>query len=250
MTTELRHLNEDGMRAFSDWIVGGASGAIPLNLLTDPSTSEPLGSAVTIAIDPMVALKDRYELGIYLGSALTHLEPSALAHDRGVWTALSLLLFDRLCPIKGNGKRSPVKSYHYVLSTDYRHHYRHLLRSPWQLVRDHGEHSKFLLLASQEGKDELGRHGDILEQFGGRQAALRSAALVREASSLYSDPATKRPLRGVAGNRGGSVRRLGLVLRQLDLTYDADAMGDGALETVLPKEFDRWKPKEKEEKAA
>jgi hypothetical protein len=50
-----------------------------------------------------------------------------------------------------------------------------------------------------------------------------------------------RPRRGLAGRLGGSANRLGIVLRQLELTYDPDEMPNGEFLRVLPREFDRWK---------
>ena len=248
MKTIMRRLNSKGIADFQRWIEDGASGDIPTDFLNDPERSEPHQSK--IEIDNGAAFPDRYALGVYLTGVLFEENHASLELDRGFWSAMALAFFNQLCPVDGHGRRKPLKHWHYVLSGNFRHHYRHLLRSPWQLCRDHGENARFLLLATNEAQDRLGRHGDILEQFGGRQAALRSAVLVREAADLYSDPETGRPKRGVAGNRGGSVRRLGMVLRQLDLTYDFESMGGGALINILPAEFNRWKIKTPETAAA
>jgi hypothetical protein len=101
--------------------------------------------------------------------------------------------------------------------------------------------AKLLLLQSADNPYPLRVHGDILEQLGGRQSVLRSQSLISEANQLYADPKTGRPRRGVAGNIGGSVRRLALVLRQFDLTFDVEKMPVGRLSEILPREFDRWK---------
>lgn len=239
MAVKVRRLNEYGIEKFTDWIRGGVIGDIPLELLEDLETSEQI--SITVEVDPEREFANRYELGMYLAEILKEYNPAMLDSDRGFWSSLALIFFNRLCPIEDHGKREPLKEWCYVLNPDFRHHYRHLLRSPWQLCCKHGKQSRFLLLASNEKRDKLSRHGDILEQLGGRQAVFRSVVLVKEAARLYSDPDSGRPRRGVAGGGGGSVRRLGTVLKQLDLTYDVESMGDGKLLTVLPQEFDRWK---------
>ncbi|GGJ52778.1 hypothetical protein CDQ92_15175 [Sphingopyxis bauzanensis] len=179
---------------------------------------EPLRAVAT------VRLRDRQELGAYLVQLLEPLGPVKLSADRSLWTWLALYWFDPICPPLAGG-RKPDKSYRYVLSTDYRHYYRHLVRSPWQLVRDHGDNAKFLLLPPQDQPYPLRRHGEILEQLGGRQSALRSQPLIAEANRLYASRLTGRPRKGVSDNGRGSVRRLALVLRQIDLTFDVERMG-------------------------
>jgi len=237
MQTAFRKLNEEGMRRFSEWLAAGAVGMPPIHLLADPETSDPMSVAISPALRTFA---DRFEFGEYLNGLLAPLDPATISHDRGLWSALAIVWFDQLCPRGAAGGRKVEKEYRYILSADYRHYYRHLVRSPWQLVRDHGENSKFLLLAPAASEHPLRRHGEILEQLGGRQFVLGSRPVIAEASKLYSDPATGRPLRGVSGSGRGSVRRLALVLQQFDLTFDSQNMASGALLKLLPKEFDRW----------
>ena len=235
--TKLRRLNDAGIEAFEDWLLGGAEGEAPRELLTSPKFTEPL--EVDIAVNKS-AFRDRQEFGAYLVELLKPLDPVKLSTDRRLWTWLALYWIDLICPPFAGG-RKPDKSYRYVLSTDYRHYYRHLVRSPWQLVRDHGDNARLLLLPPQDQPYPLRRHGEILEQLGGRQSVLRSQPLIAEANRLYSSKLTGRPRKGVSGSGRGSVRRLALVLRQFDLTFDVEQMGDGQLIDILPGEFERWK---------
>jgi hypothetical protein len=238
MTDYLRRLNETGVAQFAEYLQQGATGGPPLHLLSHPDTSEPL--AVTAKLVQRDYL-NRYEFGRDLAMRLGSLDPSTISNDRGLWTWLALFLFDQLCPPAPDGKRKLDKQYRYVLSSDYRHYYRHLVRTPWQLSRDHGPNSRFLLLATNDGAAPLRRHGDILEQLGGTQSIIRSRPIVAEASRLYSDPLSGRPRKGVAGKGGGSIRRFARVLRQLDLTFDPELMPPGGLSAILPDEFDGWK---------
>lgn len=235
---KFRKLNDEGISRFREYIMSGANGAPPVELLTMIDTS----AATPFSISPGTgAFKDRFEFGIYLRTLLKDLPATEIAYDQGLWSALALHWFHLLCPANASGERKPSKEYHYVLSDDYRHYYRHLVRSPWQLVRDHGENARFLLISPREQAHPLSVHGEILEQVGGRQQVLASKSIIAAAHRMYFDPKTGRPRTGVAGSSRGSARRFGMVLRQLDLTYDPDSMLDGALVGILPGEFDRWK---------
>jgi hypothetical protein len=238
MTDYLRRLNETGIAKFSEYLREGATGTRPVHLLVHPDTSEPLADSIKLVQHDY---PNRYEFGRDLAMRLGSLDPSVISNDRGLWTWLALYLFEQLCPPGADGKRKIDKQYRYILSSDYRHYYRHLVRTPWQLSRDHGPNSRFLLLATNDGADPLRRHGDILEQLGGTQGIIRSRPIIAEASRLYSDPLSGRPRKGAAGKGGGSIRRFSRVLRQLDLTFDPEYMPLGGLSALLPTEFDIWK---------
>lgn len=238
MIKHMRKLNDEGLRRFVEYLSGGAEGPSPVMLLENPETSDP--------ILPHVALSDRnfenrFDFGVYLKDLLAPFDASLISGDRNFWTSLGLLWFDRICPTRGDGTRDVQEDYRYVLSGDYRHYYRHLVRSPWYLVRSHGDHARFLLLASKQSENPLSVHGEILEQVGGRQQVLASRAIISAANKMYLDPTTQRPRKGVAGSGRGSARRFGIVLRQLDLTYDPEVMADDDLIEILPEEFDVWK---------
>lgn len=233
----LRKLNDDGLAEFETWIADGAQGAPPLELLANQTTSVPVPGIMVGK--PVVT--DRYAFGQYLLGLLGGLDEHDLSSDRHLWSSLALLWFDHFCPPAQSGRKLD-KIYRYVLSTDYRHYYRHLVRSPWQLVKDHGENAKLLLLSTSERPHPLRIHGEILEQLGSRQSILRSRSIIAEANLLFGDPKTGRPKARVASkNVGGTVRRLGIILRQFDLTYDVEDMPPHGLVDLLPKEFDRWK---------
>ena len=239
MSGVFRKLNETGIFKFREYIRGGAVEDTPVGLLDDPATS----SSLEHRIDQLGTglFENRYLFGVYLRTLFRNLDAAQISGDSGFWSSLALFWFDRLCPRKPDGSREAKEEYYYILSADYRHYYRHLVRSPWQLVRDHGKASRFLLISPQQQSHPLSVHGEILEQFGGRQQVLRSRPIIRAASKLYFDEETERPRRGVAGNGRGSARRFGLVLRQFDLTYDAENMSENAFVQMLPDEFERWR---------
>lgn len=239
MSQKLRVLNDEGIRLFAEYIADGAFGNAPLHLLHDPETSRPFSSEQIIV--GTGDFPDRYQFGIYLRTLFSGLDPAAITSDRHLWTSLALIWFDRICPRKADGSRKPSREYYYILSNDYRHYYRHLIRTPWFMVNEHGENARLLLIAPREHKQPLSVHGEIMEQIGGRQRVLGSKPLMDAMNRLYFDTRAGRPRRGLAGRGGGSANRLGIVLRQFELTYDPDKMPDGDFLRILPREFDKWK---------
>lgn len=237
MTTSFKKLNGAGLSAFSEYIRNEAQGSAPVSLLTDADTSDTLSHRI---LPNRMSFDDRYEFGVYLNELLESFNPAAISNDANLWSALALNWFDLLCPFDAQGNRSPQQEYRYILSPDYRHYYRHLVRSPWQLVKDHGEAARFLLVSPRQQPHPLSVHGEILEQFAGRQRVLGSKSIIKTANDLYFGTQKNRPKTGVAGSGEGSARRFGLVLRQLDLTYDPDCMPDSTLVNILPKEFEKW----------
>jgi hypothetical protein len=238
MIKRLRKLNDEGIRRFAQYLADGAADEAPISLLDNPETSEQLVPTVIVSDR---GFGSRYDLGVYLNSLLGAFDAALISGDRNLWTSLALLWFDQICPKRSDGTRDVKEEYRYVLSGDYRHYYRHLVRSPWYLLRQHGENARFLLVASKQNDHPLSVHGEILEQFGGRQQVLASKPIIAAANKMYLDPATGRPRKGAAGSGRGSARRFGLVLRQLDLTYDPEVMPDNGLIQILPDEFAVWK---------
>ena len=238
MTGKLRKLNDEGIERFHEYLRDGADGRAPVHLLDNPQTSEPLPVNMDFTV---TGFPNRYVFGNRLNSLLGELNATEIAHDKGLWSGLALLWFDFICPRSSGGKRKVDKEYRYILSSDYRHYYRHLVRSPWQLVRDHGKNARFLLISPRESRHPIAVHGEILEQFGGRQQVLASPHIIQAANSLYLDLEKDRPKTGAAGSGRGSARRFGMVLRQFDLTFDPACMSQEELIDLLPPEFDRWK---------
>ncbi len=238
MSRTVRKLNDEGIRLFGEYLAAGANGKPPHELLTRPDTSEPLPKIIIL---PNQLFGDRYEFGKYLVGALSPLDAAAISGDRHIWTWLALLWFDQLCPQRADGSRDVKEEHRYIYSNDFRHYYRHLVRSPWYVVRHHGSNGRFLLIPSRPSEHPLSVHGELLEQIGGRQQVFGSKPIVAAASRMYTDPSTGRPRRGVAGRGRGSAFRFGMVLRQLELTYDPEVMPENGLINILPAEFNQWK---------
>jgi hypothetical protein len=229
----LRSLTESGIEAFRQFLRDckqGAPSQLPIHLLTDATTSSPIEPR--IEIDPKRIFSTKLELGRYLEGVLEPLwSVSPIDRDRGLWTAIALVYFDVLCPVL-DGHRKVYADDRYILSHDYKYIYRHLARTPFVLTRIHGDGAKMILDTPPH------THGEATEQLMSRQQIYTNVQLFQAVDRLYHRGTSKK--RGASSKGGGSLRRLGKVLKQYDLTFDVQAMSEPDIVALLPKEFERF----------
>ena len=229
---ELRTLNNKGIKEFEKYLHGGAIGEPPFSLLNSSTCSKQIPGANSIQTQDF---SNRFEFGKYLNKLLDGLDSTAIAHDKGLWTWLALHFFDQLCPKDVDGQRKVFKSYAYVLSAEFRHYYRHLVRTPYILFRDHGTNSRVLLMAP------LHKRGELSEQIISRQNIIARKSIMEAVDTLYYDSERQTFKRGAAGRgKPGTVDRLVGVLQQFELTYDLHVMNGEQIVGLLPKEFDKF----------
>lgn len=241
----LTALSRTGVESFRTWLQEGARRKPPHALLREPGCFRALPKDVTI--DPRPPAANRYALGTYLVDRLGILSERELHAERadGLWAALALLWFKFLCPRGPGGKRKPGKPYLWIPSADWRHRHRHMVKPCWELVRAFGSDARLMLLASRESADSLRKRGEVYEQLASRLPVMTNRWALSSAIRLYADPETGRPKPGAAGRGAGSIRRMGAVFTQLDLTYDLPSVPADQLGKLMPAEFDRWRQIEK-----
>ncbi|WP_315807039.1 MULTISPECIES: hypothetical protein [unclassified Bradyrhizobium] len=238
MAKQLSRFTEVGLDQFLKWIQAGAIGDVPDELLEDELFVEHLPGEKMLS---PTQFKDRYEFGVELVNLLAEQDQQAVSFDRGLWSWLAAFYFEQLCPREATGRRNLRKDYVYVLS-ETRIYYRHLVRTPWFLVKTHGERCRFLLVGRKDDSAPLSRQSYLLDQLAARQFVITSPSLVGAAARLYSDPRTGQPTRGAGAKGSGSPRRLALIANQLSLTYDIHGMPVDRLMKILPEEFGaRWR---------
>jgi hypothetical protein len=234
----IRTLNDEGMALFQQYVItcrNGGSGAPPLWMLDDDRTSVSMLSSLEVEDRPFTS---RYEMGAYLADRLRDLDMQQHMGGKGFWSWLALFWFEQLCPANSAGLRKPSMPYNYILSSDYKHRYRHAIFITWQLVTRYGSAASFLLC------NEMRSRGELIEQMMARQDILSLDGVMRLASSLYSDSSTGKFKRGAAARKsGGCVSRYVVWLQQLELTYDLYSISEAELEGLLPKEFERFRTK-------
>jgi hypothetical protein len=235
---QVRTLTENGIAAFSQFVRENPHRPVPHEIITGKSFSSQLTDAPEIEIK---GFDNRFEFGKYLVERLSTLVTGKYEFDTGLWSWLAAVYFDEICPLK-NGKRQPSRINYYVLEPhEYKRYYHHMARTPYMLVSLHQNDAEVLLT------QPLHRSGEIIEQFASRQDIVTNKPLIEAISKLYlvtGDDGKKTFKRGSAGkNTGGTFRRLGGdIVNQFDLTYDLRTMSPDAIISMLPSEFDRFKP--------
>ncbi|WP_257164776.1 hypothetical protein [Bradyrhizobium sp. SRS-191] len=238
MDRPLSRFTAAGLEEFLKWIRAGANGSVPNELLDQAEFVERLPGATVVPNQPFA---DRYEFGMALVDLLSDQDQQAVSFDRGLWSWLAAVYFEQLCPADADGKRNLRKDYVYVLSES-RIYYRHLVRTPWFLVKTHGDRCRFLLIGRSDDPAPLSRQSYLLDQLAARQFVITSPSMVGAAARLYSDPRTGQPTRGAGAKGSGSPRRLALIANQLSLTHDIHDMPVDRLMKILPEEFgSRWR---------
>ncbi|SRR5579871_51195 len=234
----LRRLNENGINAFEQYLSDlfiDAAKLPPLDLLTNPGTSEQLDDAPDVE---QKQFSSRMEAGQYLWSLFA--EKAAMEKDRGVWCWLALFYFDQLCPLGKDGKRKVRESARYIASQHAWRYYRHLLAGPYMVFkayRENPELARIILYGS------LSTITDYTEQLASRQDIVQNKAAIGAATALYFDADSGKPKRGSAPTerKPGTLRRFTDLINQLHPTYDLYSMQAGQLISKLPPEFEPFR---------
>lgn len=239
MNNTVRLLNEAGIARFREFlgrVRAGSTEAVPASLLTDSTTSEPL--LPQIGIENRI-FTDRYELGSYLVKVLAPLDRHRISRDNRLWNWLTLFFFDSVCRKEADGTRRLLRQELYLLEGkyDYLRYYKHLVRTPWLAVLDHGENAQVLF------SNARGIRSDIEETLTASQQVLGNRTVIASAYRLYFDPLTAKPKRGAASKGAGSPRRLTAFIQQLELTYDIQSCTPEQFLGLLPQEFHKFLPK-------
>lgn len=141
-----------------------------------------------------------------------------------------------------NGKKKPKADPHYILdANDYRRSYRHLLRTPYQILRAMPDHNRLYL------DHPLDVHGETIEQTISKLYLMRLKPVRAVVDRLYIDRETGKPKRGLFNKKqnakpGDLRNRLPVRLRQLQKTYDVAGISESQLLELLGTEFSSWNP--------
>jgi hypothetical protein len=236
---KLRKLKESGIKIMQEYLDSLSTEsplAYPLHVLTDPSTSDSLGTDIEIEFRQFSSKLDAAK---YLDELFVAADIRNIIYDKGLWAWLSLFFFETLCPPAKKGKRKPGEIAKWIPEVDnYLRYYRHLLAGPYRIYnanRDWPERALAFLCVP------VYVHGEIMEQLAARQGIITNKSWVEVATTLYYDNKTKVAKRGSSGKGPGTPRKLSRVIKQFDLTFDLYAMTSQQLLELLPSEFDKFK---------
>lgn len=235
MKQRIRILNETGIHRFRAWLQGGGAGEPPVDCLLDPTTTDVLPGAGDVEHQDFAS---RYELASHILAALQDCDFNRINYAPGLWAWLSLFYVDLICPVDRQGRRTVLEIPRYLLTPEYRHYYRHLVREAVILVRKNGEYAR-ALLTSRTGRFRI---SSVFEEIASRQDLISNPGVVELVWRLYFNPKRKTIRVGVTGQgRSGGIRRFALVLQQLSLNYDLPALNAKQIADLLPREFESWK---------
>jgi hypothetical protein len=239
---DVRRFTETGTEAFRAWLSAGATGGNPDQIALNQSFAQ---SYTDRQIDPAKSFGSRYELGKYLCAVFDGISVAELLAQQadGLWAWICAIYFRQLA-VKGVRRAEHYVPIRRGSAGSLLH--RNAARTAFELVAIHGENAIFAL------QQKVHTHGQLLESLSASQSIVRNHGFFAAAAKMYvgSDGkirkgATSKPKKPKDRKAGdstgkGSIRRLPLALRRLDLTYDVDALTADGLIALLPKEYSKW----------
>lgn len=236
---QMRALNADGinqMRIWLDQVRQNPSLPVPQELLNSASFTEHRGKPIDEEIFDTKAFETKLDLAKAIDQAVqsAELNEELLESDQGFWSWLTLRFFRKFIGSKGKVGEHALWIYE---PGNWRKLYRQKMAPLWLAFRAHRDNPERL-------KGVLGTPvvitGEVFEQMMSRKPIVLSPGIMMLITKLYYDEAHGRLKRGHGSKEAGSARRLSIVLDQLRLTYDIEALGWEALADMLPRDFNRF----------
>ena len=246
----LHELTPEGIEAAKAWLAalrGGLSIPFPDTILTSSLYAQTVESEIYVE---QRNFKTRRDVGIYFIRTLAPLASTRTVNNPYLWSWLGMFYFNQIARKDADGKpnlgRSPDIAY--VIdpsaSQDFRRETRwfaNRLMLAYDIYWQHSENAWFML---DEPVNSLSR---FTMRLASAPELFRSRGIVSLAHLLYADPKT-RQIKANSGSTSratappGSLPRLIDVLTQLYMTYEVYGMTAEQLMSLLPPEFDRFKP--------
>ncbi len=234
---QLRVMNSEGNRIFMKFINDCKNG----NNYSKPDLNkDEYSSEFPISCDILTKMdfKTKLDLAKYLINTFSNINivREQITSNPGIWTWIAYTWFEDLATDKF-GRLNPMEDVRYIFSEDFRKKYRHLIRMPYDMLSLHGENASMLFLYGP-----VNIQGDYVEQALSKIDFYSNSSIIKTFTELYFDRETMKPKKGSQGkNRGGNLRRLKTILKQLVLTYDLYSCSCDEIMKLLPEEFDSWK---------
>jgi hypothetical protein len=236
---KLHRFTERGLVSFAEYLVTlthSPQTPVPAALLTSPEYAK--------AVDPGIDIQSktfasRMEAASYLDSVLSQLSNVDLQRDVHLWSWLTWLYFDQVCPVKpGRGRVVGAQRAKWIPEVEEsRRFYRHALLGPYLAFRAHRD------MPPRAGvllSDPM--HITTSEPFRLfiETTFINMKGPVELATTFFFNPSTKKLRRGAGTKRAGGLRRYIGVLQQLDVTFDLHRLDPQQLKKLLPAEFNKW----------
>lgn len=233
----VRRLNSKGIDVFSKFLDSCDSDepeTYPEYLLQSDEHTEAVRPDVKIEKKNFFS---RYEAAKYLVAKLDGKGLNNIEYDKGLWTWLALYYFERICEKNNSGLFLTRNIARWVLSSDYKTYYRHLLAGPYRIYRVYQSDPEIALAILIT---PVNKPGEVVEQIASRQMLVSNKRVVQAATAIYVDSEEMTIKTGAASKGGGSARRFADVMMQCDATWDLYLMDSEEIINLLPAEFDRF----------
>lgn len=237
-----RKLNKQGIEKFKDYLkeLDGSGDLNPPDL-NSPMYSEPV-EAIEVEVEEGKSFETRMELAKYLDEQIPDdVRDNKVLQMTSMWSWMAYLWLDQFVKEK-NGEYSTYETKAYICSLNWKRYYRHFVSFTYYVYSLYGEENSRLFLQCP-----VNIRNEFLGQLAARESVLQHDAIIKAAHQIYWDDNEGDTKRGASSkNKPGTARRIGTVIKQLDVVYDLHGMDADQIVEILPGEFDRWKEVEEE----
>lgn len=237
---KLRRFNNEGIQAFKEFLAKcrrQPDTELPIGLLENGTFTEIMDGGLSVAASHFETKGDAAR---YFETVLRPIPVEDLVKDAGLWSWLTMLFFDSVCPSEGGG-RVVKNDYHYIYEpTNTRHFYRHLLFISWRVIKLAPIHNRLFLQSRLSLLDKMTT--EVMK----RLYMTRIPCIFEVLDRLYWNESTRAPKKGMIGSKeraGDLTHRLPLRIRQLEMTYDLMSLTADQLIELLGAEFSFAAPK-------
>lgn len=231
---KLRRFTADGTEAFREFLEkcrAEPDMPLPLELLEHRGFTEVVTPEIQVATEHF---ETKGEAAQYFSMVLKPLSAAEVSKDSGLWTWLTLLFFDSVCPVE-NRRRIVRNDYRYIFEpNNMRHHYRHLLFVAWRVLQLAPTHNRLFLRSRMNTLDKM--TSEVMQ----RLYLTRIPCMFEVLDRIYWDDSKGRPRTGITRSvvtPGDLTHRLPLRIRQLEKTYDLMSLTADQLIELLGDEF-------------
>lgn len=227
----LYQFTELGLHTFERVFLGQLSEAELAD--TRPAIVVPVPDSGSLEVRPFETSK---QMARAVLEALPGSDVYGLLANAGLWAWLTYVMRDQLFAIGPDGRRQVKELHRWYPSdpNDWRKGQRHLVRMPVLLLASLMDDADHLLCSRPALLPE------IREQLTSQQDMF-NPTFQRVARTLYFDDRSGTLKRGAGGKGGGTPRRLAVVRKQLDVTWELDQLDFSQVMEKLPREFDRFR---------
>ncbi|EIF51372.1 hypothetical protein [Sulfurovum sp. AR] len=247
----LKKMTDLGLKQFTKYLSelrAGKNSEYPKFILEDDEYSEPYGSEAIEVVEKKFETK--LEMLQEIDNILKNPNRKDVDSDTHLWAWLSLFYFESIVKKDKNGNialESTNISYIPEI-TIWNRYYKHKILGPYLIYKMHQDHLEDTYPLLKTRPDQM---GEFMGNVMGRQSMVSNKTIIKLLKKLYWDEKNESLKKGASSRIGksgssagsGSISRLGVYLKQLDMTYDLHSIPLEKLLELLPKEYNKFKYK-------